>query len=232
LDTHETSIELFMVRLDLLLAAASLVLSTTAVPSQVTLSAHGSGHINPLKRASPLCDPQIIPPLTSLSDLAAISPFYIPSQKPSPLPQQCSLTRVSLLIRHSSIKGNDDEYEQTMGPFINKIEGMTQDRFPSEGEWSWLRDWRSPIGEEGLEELSERGRGDAKVSGWARGRGGTAEWVEERDMQGGGRGVGRAGGQSQGIGYDGRDGGRGTVDFERLADTHLGSWTIYSVPVR
>jgi len=172
LDTHETSIELFMVRLDLLLAAASLVLSTTAVPSQVTLSAHGSGHINPLKRASPVCDPQIIPPLTSLSDLAAISPFYIPSQKPSPLPQQCSLTRVSLLIRHSSIKGNDDEYEQTMGPFINKIEGMTQDRFPSEGEWSWLRDWRSPIGEEGLEELSERGRGDAKVSGWARGRGG------------------------------------------------------------
>ncbi len=61
---------------------------------------------------------------------------------------------------------------------------------------------------------------------------GYAEWVEERDMQGGRRGVGRAGGQSQGIGYDGRDGGRGTVDFERLADTHLGSWTIYSVPVR
>jgi hypothetical protein len=68
-----------------------------------------------------------------------------------------------LLIRHSSILGNDDEYEQTMRPFIEKIAGMDKGKMPSHGEWAFLRDWETPIVEENLEQLSERGRKDAKV---------------------------------------------------------------------
>ena len=62
--------------------------------------------------------------------------------------------------------GNDDEYEQTMGPFIEKIvhlREMDMGKFPRDGEWGWLGAWRTPIVEARLEELSERGRNDAKV---------------------------------------------------------------------
>jgi acid phosphatase len=68
------------------------------------------------------------------------------------------------LIRHSSILGNDDEFEQTMDPFIQKIYSMDKDQLPGEGEWSWLRDWQCPIVEENLEVISDRGKRDAKVS--------------------------------------------------------------------
>ena len=50
-----------------------------------------------------------------------------------------------------------------MGPFIEKIKGMDRDKLPRSGEWAFLRDWESPIVEERLEELSERGRRDSKV---------------------------------------------------------------------
>lgn len=100
------------------------------------------------------------------SDLSAISPFYIPTALPDPLPAGCSVTRVSLLIRHSSILGNDDEYEQTMGPFIEKIK-KTREENPEkmpDGEWAFLKEWDSPIDEDHLEDISEKGKGDAHVS--------------------------------------------------------------------
>lgn len=97
-------------------------------------------------------------------DLSAISPFYIPAEEPTPLPQNCTLSRASLLIRHSSIMGNDDEFEQTMQPFIKKIHKMNKKkRTPKHGPWSFLRDWKTPIVEDHLEEVSERGKNDAKV---------------------------------------------------------------------
>jgi acid phosphatase len=69
-----------------------------------------------------------------------------------------------VLIRHSSILGNDDEFEQTMGPFIEKVKGMDKGDLPEDGDWAWLRDWECPIVEENLEVLSGRGKSDAKVS--------------------------------------------------------------------
>jgi len=162
-----------MVVLNLLftLAVAPFIPVTIAAPSQQPLSALRTNKVNPLKRLSitfpsptPLShDLALADPLP---DLAAISPFYIPNQQPTPLPASCSLTRVSLLIRHSSIRGNDDEFEQSMGPFFEKIRGMDKEKFPSagSGEWGWLEGWESPIVEDRLEELSETGRRDAKVS--------------------------------------------------------------------
>jgi hypothetical protein len=102
------------------------------------------------------------------TDLSAISPFYIPTASPDGLPPGCSLERVSLLIRHTSIQGNDDEYEQTMQPFIEKMYKLRDERpelIPSEGEWSWLKDWKCPITEDTLEVASEQGRKDAEFLG-------------------------------------------------------------------
>jgi hypothetical protein len=107
-------------------------------------------------------------------DLSAISPFYIPTEQPTPLPDQCKLTQVSLLIRHSSILGNDDEFEETMEPFIKKIKKLQKGKnnkgkrgkkaLPRKGDWAFLRDWKSPIVEETLENISEQGKTDATVS--------------------------------------------------------------------
>lgn len=102
------------------------------------------------------------------TDLSAISPFYIPTEQPTPLPEQCKLTRVSLLIRHSSILGNDDEYEETMEPFIKKVQKLQKSKkgkgkLPKKGDWAFLRDWETPIVEDNLEKLSDRGKTDAAV---------------------------------------------------------------------
>ncbi|WRT70288.1 uncharacterized protein IL334_007286 [Kwoniella shivajii] len=107
-------------------------------------------HVNPLKH------------------LSAISPFYIPTQDPTPLPSSCELDRVSLLIRHSSIQGNDDEFEQTMKPFIDKIDSYKKDqrgKLPKKGEWAFLNEWDTPIKEETLEVVSDQGKKDAKFLG-------------------------------------------------------------------
>jgi acid phosphatase len=79
------------------------------------------------------------------------------------------------LIRHSSILGNDDEFEETMEPFISKIKsfqkkggrrgkkGKKSAKLPRKGDWAFLQDWDSPIVEETLEKLSERGKTDSEV---------------------------------------------------------------------
>ncbi|KAK4686422.1 acid phosphatase, partial [Tremellales sp. Uapishka_1] len=134
-----------MVHLLTILGLAALVGETIAAPSQLPL---GTPH-----------------PFDPLKHLSAISPFYIPTRKPDPLPAQCDVTRVSVLIRHSSILGNDDEYEQTMEPFIRKIAEMDADTLPQEGEWAFLREWKTPIVEATLEVASETGKKDSKFLG-------------------------------------------------------------------
>jgi len=71
--------------------------------------------------------------------------------------------------------GNDDEFEETMEPFMAKIKklqkkggkrgkkGKKEGVLPKKGDWAFLRDWKSPIVEDKLENLSERGRQDAEV---------------------------------------------------------------------
>jgi hypothetical protein len=70
--------------------------------------------------------------------------------------------------------GNDDEFEETMEPFIKKIKKLQKGKnnkgkrgkkaLPRTGDWAFLRDWKSPIVEETLEDISEQGKTDATVS--------------------------------------------------------------------
>jgi hypothetical protein len=50
-----------------------------------------------------------------------------------------------------------------MGPFIAKINGTDKSKLPSTGPWSFLREYESPIVEDKLEKISDRGKNDAKV---------------------------------------------------------------------
>ncbi len=57
-----------------------------------------------------------------------------------------------------------------MEPFIGKIKQLrektsTSGAIPEHGEWSFLRDWETPIVEDKLEVLSGSGKRDAKVGG-------------------------------------------------------------------
>ncbi|WVQ84695.1 hypothetical protein IAT38_006851 [Cryptococcus sp. DSM 104549] len=126
------------------LALVPLLAAAAPSPPQ---SPFTNRHINPLKH------------------LSAISPFFIPNEEPTPLPDKCEFTSVSLLIRHSSIQGNDDEFEETMQPFIEKIQGMDREKLPKEGEWKFLREWKTPIVEETLEVVSKRGKEDSEYLG-------------------------------------------------------------------
>ncbi|GHJ85260.1 hypothetical protein NliqN6_1662 [Naganishia liquefaciens] len=137
--------------------------------------------------ASPVVRIDKVDPLKHLS---AISPFFIPTEEPTALPNEsCNITSASFLIRHSSIMGNDDEFEMTMQPFIWKVGNFSHDVFPTEDEvrafrerkargevtimeeevgierWSFLRDWKTPVKEETLEDLSKRGANDAEYFG-------------------------------------------------------------------
>ncbi|KAJ9109297.1 hypothetical protein QFC21_000626 [Naganishia friedmannii] len=124
--------------------------------------------------------------INPLKHLSAISPFFIPTEEPTPLPNPtCNITTASFLIRHSSIMGNDDEFEMTMQPFIWKVGNFSDDVFPSKDElaqarmrmrggededvgvdkWQFLRDWKTPVEEETLEKLSKRGSDDAEYLG-------------------------------------------------------------------
>lgn len=56
-----------------------------------------------------------------------------------------------------------------MSPFIRKIQKLQKDKkgknlLPSKGEWSFLREWDTPIVEKTLEVVSDRGKNDARVS--------------------------------------------------------------------
>ncbi|KAL7420078.1 hypothetical protein Q5752_005043 [Cryptotrichosporon argae] len=115
--------------------------------------------------AAPAQQPMEMSPFDPLKHLAAISPFYLPTREPDTLPTHCELDRVSVLVRHSSILGNDDEYAQTMGPFVDKVARIDRAALPAQGPWAFLREWETPIVENKLEKLSERGRRDAKALG-------------------------------------------------------------------
>jgi hypothetical protein len=61
-----------------------------------------------------------------------------------------------------------------MEPFIKKIKKLQKGKnnkgkrgkkaLPKKGDWAFLREWKSPIVEETLENISEQGKTDATVS--------------------------------------------------------------------
>lgn len=161
---------------------AILATSTIALPAQQSFSSNGDGLLQPIEnKLDPLrrkyssmgimnrteCITNSRHTPTAPTDLSAISPFFVPTEEPTPLPPSCNITAATILCRHSSILGNDDEFELTMQPFIKKISKLDKAAFPSNKRhpWYFLRNWKTPIVEDKLEVLSDNGKRDAKVLG-------------------------------------------------------------------
>jgi hypothetical protein len=114
--------------------------------------------------------------------------FSSPIVTPLPNPT-CNVTTTSILIRHSAIMSNDDDREEFMQPFIDKVAGWESDVYPQppaewnmtdeikrwkregtfdgdvgERKWWFLSQWKTPIEEKIDEKLSDRGKEDAFVS--------------------------------------------------------------------
>jgi hypothetical protein len=119
-----------------------------------------------------------------------MSPYFVPSKEITPLPHpSCNVTTASILIRHSAIESNDDDREQFIQPFVDKVAGWGEEVFPQapeewnrddeikrwkkegtwdgdvgERKWWFLKDWETPVTEEVDEVLSDKGKIDAFVS--------------------------------------------------------------------
>jgi hypothetical protein len=93
-----------------------------------------------------------------LHHLAGIAPYWEPEDPPlehNP-PQGCNVTRAAYLIRHAHIYANDYDFEEYIEPFTDKVENASVD-WSKAGPLSFLADWKTPIDDEDLEELTKVG---------------------------------------------------------------------------
>lgn len=101
-----------------------------------------------------------------LQHLAGIAPYFEPNDPPldpSP-PQGCNVTRAAYLVRHAAIYANDFDYEEYIEPFTDKLGNTTVD-WSKAGPLSFLANWKTPIEDEDLEELTKVGEMEAFALG-------------------------------------------------------------------
>ncbi|KAL1726395.1 histidine phosphatase superfamily [Schizophyllum commune] len=98
-----------------------------------------------------------------LKHLSGIAPYFSaqdPGLTPKP-PQGCNVTGAAYLVRHAAIYANDFDYESYIEPFVDKLENT------SDVDWTatsgtaaplaFLSNWKSPIEDPDLEQLTKIG---------------------------------------------------------------------------
>lgn len=95
-----------------------------------------------------------------LEHLAGISPYFEKPLLDPKAPQGCNVTRASLLVRHAAIYANDFDWEEYIEPFVEKLGNATID-WRAAGPLSFLSNWKSPISDEELEDLTAIGKLEA-----------------------------------------------------------------------
>ncbi|CEH12980.1 Multiple inositol polyphosphate phosphatase [Ceraceosorus bombacis] len=103
-----------------------------------------------------------------LEHMSGISPYHdAPGANLKP-PEGCTSRAIAMLIRHSSIAANDDEWEEYMEPFVQRLSShfaSPDAGWPESGRLAFLRGWKSPISSDNLEALTEPGAHDAYRQG-------------------------------------------------------------------
>jgi acid phosphatase len=99
-----------------------------------------------------------------LEHSSGIAPYHDAPGADIKAPAGCKVTAAAFLIRHSSIYANDDEWDDYMKPFVNRVEAA-KGTFPEDGPLAFLNDWKSLINDDNLEELTEPGKHDALTMG-------------------------------------------------------------------
>ncbi|GAA5947629.1 hypothetical protein JCM3765_001008 [Sporobolomyces pararoseus] len=101
--------------------------------------------------------------------MSGISPYHDAPNADSRPPPSCKVSAAATLLRHTSIYANDDEFEDYMKPFIDRVEAFQKDSKKSKIEkkspLSFLNNWESPINDDNLEDVTEPGKADARAFG-------------------------------------------------------------------
>ncbi|TFY67063.1 hypothetical protein EVJ58_g1861 [Rhodofomes roseus] len=103
-------------------------------------------------------------------DLSGNSPYF---NSPgvgltAALPDGCSVTRATYLVRHADIYGNDYEYEHIIAPFLYKLGNFSDKQaFSGNSFLSFLSNWTSPIDDPDaeIEKVTDTGKQDAAALG-------------------------------------------------------------------
>ncbi|GAA5897746.1 hypothetical protein JCM6882_000084 [Rhodosporidiobolus microsporus] len=97
--------------------------------------------------------------------MASVAPYHdAPGADITP-PDGCKVSAAAFLIRHSSIGGNDEEWEEFMQPFVEKIESKRHLSLDSSSPLAFLSSWQSPVTEDTIEQITSPGRADAHSFG-------------------------------------------------------------------
>ncbi|GAA5964145.1 hypothetical protein JCM8115_005361 [Rhodotorula mucilaginosa] len=99
-----------------------------------------------------------------LDHMSGIAPYHDAPRANITPPDSCAVVAAAFLIRHSSIYANDDEWEEYMSPFADRVKQAQKSgdlSFPDNSPLAFLADWSCPINDDNLEKVTEPGIEDA-----------------------------------------------------------------------
>ncbi|GAA5946742.1 hypothetical protein JCM10213_004678 [Rhodosporidiobolus nylandii] len=99
--------------------------------------------------------------------MSGVSPYHdAPGANITP-PPGCRVTAAAFLIRHSSIYANDDEWEEYMKPFAEKVRAAQKKgtAIRSSSPLGFLSHWKSPVDDDNVSQLTRPGAEDAYAFG-------------------------------------------------------------------
>ncbi|CAO1619952.1 unnamed protein product [Sympodiomycopsis kandeliae] len=126
---------------------------TSGLPNQIPFTV--GGELNSPHPPSDGWDP--------LEHMSGIAPYHdAPGADITP-PHGCKVSSAAFLIRHSCIGGNDDEDEEYMKPFRERLYQYREQggSFENAGPLAFLQDWESPVTEDTIEQITKPGIDDA-----------------------------------------------------------------------
>ncbi|KAK3306871.1 histidine acid phosphatase [Chaetomium strumarium] len=102
-----------------------------------------------------------------LEHLGGVAPYFEPQDPPTdPAPPQgCTPSRVAYLNRHAAIYANDYDYDEYIGPFVEKLENNTAIDWSKIPSLNFLADWTAPFSEAEAELLTQVGKLEATQLG-------------------------------------------------------------------
>lgn len=96
--------------------------------------------------------------------MSGIAPYHdAPGADIAP-PSDCKVASAAFLIRHSCIYANDDEWDDYMKPFVERLQAYKQSEvasFRGAGPLAFLEHWESPINDDNLEKITPPGIDDS-----------------------------------------------------------------------
>lgn len=137
-------------------ASIGLVTATLVLPQAIRAVPAHLGQVPFLQQdVSGIWDP--------LEHMSGIAPYHDAPGADIHEPPGCKIAASSYLIRHGAIGGNDEEYDEYMKPFHERLEEYQKSgaSFKEAGPLAFLGSWKSPVTDDTVEVLTKSGAKDA-----------------------------------------------------------------------